>query len=217
MLKYQLIRSHKKNLSLHVKNNALIARAPMWMPQYEIEQFISQKQHWITKKLAASSHVPIESILLGGVRYGFAYSNDTLSYDGTMFTGKICAETILAYYKHHFAPIIKELVPKISDKYHLSYNQVRIKKLKSRWGSCSMINNLNFNYLLAAAPSSVIRDVVIHELCHTKYKNHSPAFWQLVYDISPEYDTTKLWLKTHQTEVLSILDTAQYDARLALR
>ncbi len=65
----------------------------------------------------------------------------------------------------------------LSEKYGFIYNNVRIKNQKTRWGSCSARNNINFNIKLILLPQHLIDYVILHELLHTKIKNHSKAFW----------------------------------------
>lgn len=72
---------------------------------------------------------------------------------------------------------------------------IRIKDVKSRWGSCSSKRNLNFNWRLVMAPMEVLDYVVVHELCHLKEMNHSGAFWELVEAVLPEYKKQRKWLK----------------------
>ena len=69
------------------------------------------------------------------------------------------------------------------------------QKMSTRWGSCSSKGNLNFNCLLLLAPPEVLDSVVVHELCHRKEMNHSPAFWREVYRVFPKYDEADRWLK----------------------
>ena len=72
---------------------------------------------------------------------------------------------------------------------------IRIKDVKSRWGSCSSKRNLNFNWRLVMAPMEVLDYVVVHELCHLREMNHSKAFWNLVEEILPDYRKSREWLK----------------------
>jgi predicted metal-dependent hydrolase len=64
--------------------------------------------------------------------------------------------------------------------YGFPINKIFIKNLKSRWGSCSAVNNINLNLHLMRLPGHLIDYVVLHELCHTKEKNHGPGFWRLL-------------------------------------
>ena len=77
--------------------------------------------------------------------------------------------------------------------------RIAIREQKSRWGSCSSRDNLNFNWKLMLAPPEALEYVVVHELCHLIEFNHSPRFWRLVESRLPEYEIAKKWLKTHGT------------------
>ncbi|MGQ1947405.1 M48 family metallopeptidase [Geofilum sp. OHC36d9] len=75
------------------------------------------------------------------------------------------------------------LVPRLAElarQFGFSYNRVFIKNLKSRWGSCSSVNNINLNLHLMRLPESLSDYVLLHELCHTVEKNHGPDFWRLL-------------------------------------
>ncbi len=71
--------------------------------------------------------------------------------------------------------------------YNFTYNKVRIKNSKSRWGSCSSKKNLNFNYKILYLPEQLADYVVVHELCHLKELNHSNKYWALVEQTMPNY------------------------------
>lgn len=64
---------------------------------------------------------------------------------------------------------------------------VRITGAKTRWGSCSGRNTLNFSWRLLAAEEDAVRYVVIHELAHTAEHNHSSRFWALVESACPDW------------------------------
>lgn len=57
------------------------------------------------------------------------------------------------------------------------YNKVAIRNQKTRWGSCSKNNNISLNMQLMNLPVELIDYVILHELVHTKVKNHSKFFW----------------------------------------
>jgi len=57
------------------------------------------------------------------------------------------------------------------------YNKAFIRNQKTRWGSCSTSNNINLNIKLILLPDELIDYVILHELLHTRVKNHSRGFW----------------------------------------
>ncbi|MDH3360356.1 MAG: M48 family metallopeptidase [Desulfobulbaceae bacterium] len=65
----------------------------------------------------------------------------------------------------------------LAQQHNFTYNRVTIRNQKSRWGSCSTNNNISLNMKLLALPDELIDYVLLHELLHTKIKNHGPAFW----------------------------------------
>ena len=68
-------------------------------------------------------------------------------------------------------------VRELADKFGFVYNKVTIRNQKTRWGSCSGKNNINLNMKLMNIHNHLIDYVLMHELVHTKVKNHSPLFW----------------------------------------
>ena len=68
-------------------------------------------------------------------------------------------------------------IKELADNFGFVYNKVTIRNQKTRWGSCSGKNNINLNMQLMNLPNHLIDYVILHELVHTKVKNHSPLFW----------------------------------------
>jgi len=85
---------------------------------------------------------------------------------------------------------LKNICPK-----NFTYGNVRVKEMKSQWGSCSQQKNISLNWRLLLAPSFVRNYVLAHELAHTQRMDHSEAFWQIVSDILPDYQNARCWLK----------------------
>ena len=73
---------------------------------------------------------------------------------------------------------------------------VRIKSLKSLWGSLDSRDKITLDLALALAPPDALKYVVIHELCHLRVRDHSPRFWNLVGSLYPEWRDQRDWLKT---------------------
>ncbi|MEZ5529370.1 MAG: SprT family zinc-dependent metalloprotease [Porticoccaceae bacterium] len=72
----------------------------------------------------------------------------------------------------------------------------QIRKLATRWGSCSKSGKITLNLELIKAPAECIDYVIVHELCHLKEHNHGPRFWNLVRKIIPDYQERKQMLNT---------------------
>lgn len=79
----------------------------------------------------------------------------------------------------------------------VTHGSISIRNQKTRWGSCSAKGNLNFNWRLVMAPAGILDYVVIHELCHLAYLNHSSQFWRLVSGILPDWKERRSWLKAN--------------------
>jgi predicted metal-dependent hydrolase len=75
----------------------------------------------------------------------------------------------------HYLPLRVEILAK---KFGLNYADVKVKNMKTRWGSCSVQNNINLNIHLMRLPEHLTDYVIIHELVHTVHKNHGKQFWQ---------------------------------------
>lgn len=103
----------------------------------------------------------------------------------------------------------KEYLPKkvesLAQKYDFDYNEVYCKNLKSRWGSCSIRNNINLNIQLMRLPEELIDYVVLHELCHTVHKNHSKRFWNKLDSVLPNAKSIDRKLRDHSINSISIL------------
>ncbi len=97
----------------------------------------------------------------------------------------------------------KKYVDKHSAKFQLHPRSIRIKNLKSRWGSCGIHDDINLNWLLIIAPSEVMEYVVVHELSHIRHRNHSQAFWQLVEQHIADYRQHRQWLKQNGQQLMA--------------
>lgn len=67
-----------------------------------------------------------------------------------------------------------------AERFGFTYTGVRFQWMKSRWGSCSSSNSISLNLALMYLPEELQDYVILHELCHTKIKNHSKSFWALL-------------------------------------
>ncbi|MCB1140673.1 MAG: M48 family metallopeptidase [Leptospiraceae bacterium] len=80
----------------------------------------------------------------------------------------------------------KQRLDEISLESGLNYRKLRLRKMKSRWGSCSADNEITLNTLTFLLPANLRDFILYHELCHTKIKNHSIKFYELLRKHVPE-------------------------------
>ena len=104
-------------------------------------------------------------------------------------------KVIEEFYRTKAEEVIRDRLDFFNEHYGFSFNRVTMRDQKSRWGSCSRLRNLNFNWRLIMAPIEVIDYVVVHELCHLKEMNHSPRYWSLVAEIMPNHKEMRHWLR----------------------
>lgn len=90
---------------------------------------------------------------------------------------------------------IKERLEHFNQNYNFTINRVSVKKPSTRWGSCSRLGNLNFNYRLLWLPPHLADYIIVHELCHLGELNHSSRFWCLVEKTLPNYKALRRELK----------------------
>ena len=69
----------------------------------------------------------------------------------------------------------------------LCYENLQIRGQKTRWGSCSYRGQINLNRGLLFLPPELTHYILVHELCHTRYPNHSAPYWRLVERVEPDY------------------------------
>jgi predicted metal-dependent hydrolase len=75
--------------------------------------------------------------------------------------------------------------------------KIGVRKMRSRWGSCSKEGNISINLLLGHLPPDLLEYVVIHELCHMVHHDHSRNFWALVGKYVPEFKSHKKQLRRY--------------------
>ncbi len=79
---------------------------------------------------------------------------------------------------------------------------ISVRNFRSRWGSCNKKGHVVFNWNIIKAPHAIADYVVVHELCHLIYPNHSKGFWRLVGRHDGAYEEHKQWLKQQAASLL---------------
>lgn len=211
-IKVKIIKSKRKTISLLVDRNAeLIARVPNQYDKAQLDAFIKEKSDWILKhiqqaKMQQEKYKPFE--IFDGAKIVILSKEYTIKLDISKRSKVVGDNIILSQEnsKEHLIKLIKKIVKnhmllrvkQIAEAYIFSYKNINVGGAKSVWGSCSYDNNLNFTYKLAFTPYFVIDYIIIHELCHTRVKNHSKKFYQEIKKIMPNYELAEQWLKQNK-------------------
>ena len=209
----KIIKSKRKSISLIIDNNGdFIVRSPILATQKQINKFINEKQNWIIQKRQAQILNQINPIKVENQEklnilektYSIFITNSgrvKLDDDKIIIPNVNSKEKLISYIKKIAKTTIGTYVNKYCNSYGFSYNGITINSAKTRWGSCSGNNKLNFTYKLMFCPYEVVEYIVIHELCHTKIKNHDKNFWSLVKSYCPNYKACERWLKNNRSIV----------------
>lgn len=209
---YTVTRSDRKSVAIVIDTNGLVSvRAPKSMSDNDISAFVDSKKMWIRTKqeqIAAISekHDPLksddgDSILYLGHSYVISkepVSDIYIEGDTLVTPMDATIETVTVWLKLEAGKIIRERVARYANIMGVSYAGVKLSDAKGRWGSCSSKDSLNFAWRLVLAPLGVIDYVVVHELSHITYKNHSAQFWARVKTVLPHYMEQQDWLKANR-------------------
>jgi len=173
----------------------------------ELAALVKGKASWILKKLEELGE---------SIDYGNIITGSRLFYMGKSYYVELIKEDIETYevsfihskFKIHTPKIInqdllqesiesfylkkaKEKLNKLTEKYSdimkLFPEKILFRKSKTKWGSCSASNKITYNPEVMKLSSSLIEYVVVHELAHIQYKNHSKDFWALIKKFISDY------------------------------
>ena len=209
---YTLVRSARRTIALIVSKDAtLIVRAPRKISLSYIENFVRANTAWIQRTLSRIRAKPravtkkfelSERFLFQGNEYPFILDDSTSTSlrfdDGFYLTRREHIRARLRFekwYRDEASRYLSARVEHFAALHGLTYVRVGITSASTRWGSCSASGRLNFSWRLIMAPQDIIDYVVVHELAHTRFLNHSRAFWNCVGHLYPSFKIARAWLR----------------------
>ena len=219
MIPYKLVRSRRKTAAIYITKDASVeVRAPLKMSKADIDKFIASKEKWIEKSLGLCEQINTEksvftldygdTVILAGNMYPINIKDGKRAgFDGECFylppnlTPNEIKSAVVQVYKAIAKRIIQNKVSEYAKCMNVAPTDIRITSAKTRWGSCSGRNSINFSWRLVMADDDVIDYVVMHELAHIKEHNHSPRFWKLVEGVLPDYKDRQSKLKILQKKL----------------
>jgi len=178
-----VIKSRRKTFAFKITKDQVELRAPYQATSEDIFKVIKKYESWVREKVEkeqalADKYKDVPKLSEQEIRYLYERANE----------------------------YIPERVRYYADLMKVTYKGITIKKQKTRWASCSVLGNLNFNVLLMMTPPEVIDYVIVHELCHRLEMNHSKKFWDQVERVLPDFKQRKAFLKENSRLLNKLLD-----------
>lgn len=213
---YSIKRSTKRRkLTITVeRDRSVVVHAPEGLSDDQIEKVVTAKRQWIYEKLGHPQkyqdlpHAPGKELVSGesALYLGRQYR---IEIDKTGLTEIQFAQRFLipdtelskrenALREWYIRKAKEKIMPRV--KAHAQHLGVKVAQIKIvdnryRWGSCTVNDNVNFNWRLIKAPMFVIDYVIVHELAHLLEANHTSVFWNIVRAQAPTMEKAKFWLK----------------------
>jgi len=205
-----------KSATIKVEEGAVSVVVPLDLTQSRITKLLKDKNRWIKEKIilhrdaqpvSDKQYVSGESFSYLGRNYRLKvnkgqYQPVVLSNGRFVVTvpsgsddHELIRDALTSWYKTHAETKFREKTIRYAKILDVNYSSVGIKTYKSRWGSCSSKGHIKFNWKVIMASNRIVDYVVVHELCHLKFHDHSPKFWKSVERIISDYASCKEWLK----------------------
>ncbi|MBU0576786.1 M48 family metallopeptidase [Patescibacteria group bacterium] len=210
-------KTHPRSRSIKIRigpNGEIVVVTPQFVSKRKIDKFVIQSEFWINQQLTKLTHMQSfgetkNQLMVFGEKYQKEIIFNSNSKIGIKIhqhkaiinpiensVEKITSEVtrfLKSTAERYIIPRTNQLAKKMS----LEFNHITLRQQKTRWGSCSSQKNLNFNWRLVHCSPNIIDYVIIHELSHLKYMNHSKKFWEMVEIYDSEYPKHRGWLKRH--------------------
>lgn len=222
-LSYLLVRSDRRKRSMALKilpDRSLQVNTPSATGIREIEKFILSKYHWIQLKLSQARYqVEInkpeykdgERILFLGKEYVLIIKSLSVSCvkpDGDSLVvyrrnNASVKKILLNWYKDQAVSYFSKRTYFLAQKFEFpEVKSVFVRRMKARWGSCSSDSCITYNTNLIKLSTKLIDSVILHELCHLIYHNHSRRFYQLLAQVNPDWMQDKKSLNAVSGRIL---------------
>ena len=177
-----------------------------------VEEFVHRNHDWLAAKMRVMAERPRAlperpgSVWLAGepvpLRHEPAGRPGVTPRDGHIeVRGTDLAATLERWYRQEARRRLVEAAEQYAPVLDVQVAAVSVRDQRTHWGSCSRQGRLSFSWRLVLAPPEVLTYVVVHELCHLREFNHSPAFWRLVESVQPRWRDIAGWLRIHGHEL----------------
>ena len=218
-------RRDARRMTMRVRDRSVRLSVPTGTTDSDIERFVAEHTDWIADQLRKEEDavtVPVPgldgpAIYHEGVPKAVRLVRDSLhrgrgrveegpdSLDIRIHTGsrvrpaRVLEEWLRAGARAAITDELERVLPLLGEP----SCPITIRDQKTRWGSCSATRRLSFNWRLVMAPPECLGYVVAHEAAHLVHLDHSPDFWALVAELTPDYKRRQRWLREHQAALFA--------------
>lgn len=210
-------RSGSRNLRLSIAPGGEIrVSIPQWSPYQTGVDFARSRAGWIRNNMPAR-----EAPLADGDRIGKAhrlsFTASAIDAPASRITGteirisrphgmadnhpevqKVARRACIRALRAQAESLLPRRLTQLAAEYGFAYNNVLVKQLKGRWGSCDNEQNIVLNLYLMQLPWQLIDYVLIHELVHTRYLNHGDDFWEEFLSHKPTAKQLRSEIRQHK-------------------
>jgi len=203
---YQITKKFVSRLTLRFVKNKILVTAPFLVPTSYILSFIKDHQSWI---LSHQTKFDFKKITILDKDYQLVikksardslviFEDEQKIYLNSVSTSPASYLKIIDQkLRVHALKLINFYLKDLAQTYHFKYQRVSIRNQSTRFGSCSSVGNLSFNWQIVLLPFPLFRHVLLHELTHTIHHNHSAKFWVQLSLADPDYRTHNQLIKKH--------------------
>lgn len=194
-------RARHVKFSFNATRGLLITVPPRFSIKH-LPAILDEHKEWILKhvKAPAVAERPSEIYLQAfGYRYSVHYFQNTkqarvkpLAAAGIMLSGDIAddgvwRQKLTQWVRQQASRLIIPYFRRLANEMALTYTDLSLRGQSTLWGSCSRDKSIRLNYKLIFLPEAYMRHIMVHELCHTVYMNHSDKFWGLVQNFDAQW------------------------------
>jgi len=209
-----------RNLRLSVtpKGEARVS-LPIWAPYQAGIKFAQERADWIGEQMSKRRSSPlVEGAHIGKSRRLVFKPTTSRTASSRVKSNEIVVSTPWApgdprsqqkareacekALRAEAQQLLPQRLAQLAAKHNYSYETVRIRKLTSRWGSCSSHGVITLSYFLMQLPWELIDYVLLHELLHTKHMHHGPDFWTDFESIMPGAKKIRKQVNAHQPRIV---------------
>jgi len=225
-LRVEVVRSVRRTAALHIIGSDLQVRVPEHVGDERVAAFLQRKRPWIRSKVAEIRLLPPHrnKEMVSGESFPYLGRHYRLKIQeghqvGVCLSGGYLKATIRPteqgeqresriqqylqnWYRSRALERLQQKANRYCQQIGVTPAGVSVRNFKSRWGSCDKKGQVVFNWNIIKAPHAIADYVVVHELCHLIYPNHSKEFWQLVGRHDPAYAEHRQWLKERGAALL---------------